>query len=275
MSTSVAAALTAPHTTVLRALTSRLGEVRDVSAAWRERAPGGAGEPALLRALRLVRAECHEWTAADVLRAMGCGEDGELLVGSGLAEAEAAGAAAAAAPGADLRATPLRRGLPTWSWPAYPRAPWVRHLCPVLESLLCSCYEDWLLAALAAARAMLAALAPMLQLASAACAPEDLAAAPPRGEGAGGGGEGEGAGGVEAVAAAGAEEADQRAMRHAAALGAVAFARHAGPVLHALACAAQCPTASTQRAAGQLGADLRAVLLRLQHLTAAAAAGEA
>ena len=45
-------------------------------------------------------------------------------------------------------------------------AAWVRHLCPVLEALLCSCYEDWLLAALQATRAMLAALAPMLQLAA-------------------------------------------------------------------------------------------------------------
>jgi hypothetical protein len=253
------AQLSESHPTILRALSSRLGEVRDVSAAWRERSPDGSGEPALLRALRLVRSECHEWTASDVLRSLTSQEGGELLVVVGDEEEGGSGGG-----GAALCASPLVRGLPAWSWPAYPRAPWLRHLCPVLESLLSSCYEDWVLAALTTTRATLAALAPMLQLASAQCTAEDLAPPPPQPapapEGEGGGGSG--GGGREAVAVM-----EERAMRHAAATGAASFARLAAPLLAALSSAAQCPSPGTQRAAAQLAADLRGVLLRLQHLT--------
>jgi hypothetical protein len=239
------------HPTILRALSSRLGEVRDVGAAWRgEGAP--PGEPALLHALRLIRSECHEWTASDVLRAVTCQEGGSLEVFDG------AGGAAFAAP--------LVRGLPLWSWPGYPRAPWLRHLCPVLESLLSSCYEDWLVVALTTTRAMLAALAPMLQLASARCTAEDLAPPPEEGGGGGGGAE------AEAAAAAAPDDDDERTMRHAAATGAVAFARFTAPLLPALSCAAQCPSAATQKAAAELASNLRGVLLRLQHLTNAGAA---
>jgi hypothetical protein len=247
--------LLAQHPTILRALSSRLGEVRDVSAAWREASPDGSGEPALLRALRLVRSECHEWTASDVLRSLSSQDGGALLVAAGGGDGGGGGA---------LHAAPLARGLPEWSWPGYPRAPWLRHLCPVLESLLSSCYEDWLIAALAATRAALAALAPMLQLASAQCTAEDLAPPPPPPPPHPG--EGEGDAGGEAAAAA-AEAAEQRAMRHAAAAGAVSFARLAAPLLAALSGAAQCPSPGTQRAAAALAADLRGVLRRLAHLT--------
>jgi hypothetical protein len=250
------------HPTILRALSSRLGEVRDVSAAWRASAgPDGSGEPALLQALRLVRSECHEWTASDVLRSMASQEAGELLVASGGWAGDGGGGGG----GGALHAAPLvRGGLPAWSWPAYPRAPWLRHVCPVLESLLSSCYEDWLLVALATTRAVLAALAPMLQLASAQCTAEDLAPPPPPPpEGAAGEDGGGGGGGGEGAAAA---AADERAMRHAAATGAASFAKLAAPLHAALSSAAQCPSPATARAAAQLAADLRGVLLRLQHL---------
>ena len=257
--TAMLSSLSDAHPTILRALSSRLGEVRDVSAAWRAAGPDGSGEPALLQALRLVRSECHEWTASDVLRSLASHEAGELLVASDGWAGDGGGA---------LHAAPLARGLPAWSWPAYPRAPWLRHVCPVLESLLSSCYEDWLLAALATTRAVLAALAPMLQLASAQCTAEDLAPPPPlppegaAGEEAGGGGDGAGAPSAAAAAAA-----DERAMRHAAATGAASFAKLAAPLHAALSSAAQCPSPGTARAAAQLAADLRGVLLRLQHLT--------
>lgn len=56
------------HALFLRAMTSRLGEIRDVATLW-----GSTTTPLeahYLSALRRVRDECHEWTASDVYRAL-------------------------------------------------------------------------------------------------------------------------------------------------------------------------------------------------------------
>ena len=216
-------AVTANHALFLRALTSRLGEVKDISLAWRavEAPPDGA----YLRALRLVRDACHEWTAADVLRAAG-------TLGGG--------------------------GVPAWSWPAYPRAPWASLLCPVVASLLCSPYEDWLLPATDATGAMIAATAHLIEAAS-ACSEDDLW--PPASDD-----------GVEGDAGGDDEDAH---MRHAAATSAVAFVRHATPLLPALTCAAQCASPTVRRAAAQHSKALRGAIASIAHLSVAASAASA
>jgi len=240
---AIAAALCARTPTVLRALTSRLGEVRDVAAAFSSGASAGVPERAFLRALRRVRDECHEWTAGDVLRALHAGGDaGTLLV------------APRRGSGGGARAVPLRHGLPAWSWPAYPRAPWARLLCPVLEALLCSCYEDWLEVGTAAASALLGALAPLVELAQ-DCRAEDLEEEWEEEEG-----------GEREEEEQHQHQHQQRAMRHAAASGAVDFARAAGPLVAALTCAAQCPNAATQKRAGEVCSRLRQALHACAHL---------
>ena len=268
------------HTLFLRALTSRLAEVRSLASAWG--APSRAlPERAYLASLRRLRDECHEWTAADVLRSL-LGSEGALLeLGDGSGQSVA-----------------LRRGFPPWG-PACPRCPWLRYVCPVLQALLCSCYEDWLEVGLAACSALLAAVAPMLEVA-AQCSAEDLrdpeGGAEAEGEaaaeaeeaaeeealeeqeqeeealGGGAGAEegGEASGGRRgARAAAAAAELEQRTLRHLAAHGALEFTRLAGPLVAALTSAAQCPVPATQRTAGAVCVGLRRALHAVAHLRAA------
>ena len=263
------------HTLFLRALTSRLAEVRSLASAWG--APSRAlPERAYLASLRRLRDECHEWTAADVLRSL-LGSEGALLeLGDGSGQAVA-----------------LRRGFPPWG-PACPRCPWLRYVCPVLQALLCSCYEDWLEVGLRACSALLAAVAPMLECA-AQCSAEDLRD-PEEGAGGGeggeeaggqkegaaaeealegeaaaaeeeeGGGEGGGRGRARGAAAAAAEELERRTLRHLAAHGALEFTRLAGPLVAALTSAAQCPSPATQRTAAAACVGLRRALLAVAHL---------
>lgn len=245
------------HSLFLRSLTSRLGEVKDVAHAWRAGAAGEATDGAYLHALRRVRDACHEWTAADVLRALSANHGSVHVEG---------------APGDDVVAIALRGGVPAWSWPAYPRTPWVSLLCPVVASLLCSCYEDWLLPACDACGAMLGAAAPLIA-AACACHEDDLwpptladltdLPAPAGGDA--------GAAGAAAV-----HEGSDRAaamQRHAAATCAVSFTRHAAPLLPALACAAQCASPAVRRAAGAHARSLRGMLDAVGHLTTAVASG--
>jgi hypothetical protein len=270
------------HTLFLRALTSRLAEVRSLSAAW---GPPGAPltERAYLAALRRLRDGCHEWTAADVLRSLQGAEGAPLALGEG------GGCGGGGGGGVVL----LRRGFPPWS-PACPRCPWLRYACPVLQALLCSCYEDWLEVGLGACSALLAAVAPMVECA-AQCSVEDLrepgaaggGAEGEEGEGEGAAGEAgegeegeeseegeeEGEGGGGAVGGRGGRgrrpagaELEQRLLRHLAALGALEFARLAAPLVPALASAAQCPNPATQRAAGAACTTLRRALHAVSHL---------
>lgn len=256
----------------LRAMTSRLAEVRGLGTAW-----GPPSRPlperAYLASLRRLRDECHEWTAADVLRSLLASEGGALLaLGDGSGQAVA-----------------LRGGFPRWG-AACRRAPWLRYACPVLQALLCSCYEDWLEVGLRACSALLAAVAPMLECA-AQCSAEDLrdpeegvggeeaggqeegAAAEEALEGEaaaaaeeGGGGEGGGRGRARGAAAAAAEELERRTLRHLAAHGALEFTRLAGPLVAALTSAAQCPSPATQRTAAAACVGLRRALLAVAHL---------
>ena len=251
------------HTTILRALTSRLSEVRGVGHFW---SGGRLTERSYLASLRRLRDECHEWTAADVLRGLQ-GAEGALELEADLLEAsgglDGGGGGGGGGDGGEGQRVALRRGFPPWS-AAYPRCPWLRYVCPVLEALLCSCYEDWLEVGLGACSALLTATAPMLDCA-AACSAEDLRL-PEAGEGGGEGaaGEEEGGGGAGGLGAAAAQR--QRTLRHLAAHGALEFARLAGPLVAALASAAQCPSPATQRTAGAVCTGLRKALHAVAHL---------
>ena len=267
------------HATFLRALTSRLAEVRDIVSLW-GRSPAPLHERGYLSSLKQLRDNCHEWTAADVLRSLHGldgvpmyleleegGEEGDCDNSAGLALAPVGGGIGAAAGGEAC--TALRHGFPQWSWPAYPRCPWLRYTCPVLESLLCSCYEDWLEVGLSSCSALLEALGPMLECAAEATV-EDLS--PPLEEEQEaqaeqeGLGEVEGKGGCAGRPAAAAAAAERRSMRHLAAYCALEFAQHAGPLVAALTCAAQCPSPATQRTAGSVCLALRKALHLTKHL---------
>ena len=225
-------AVSSSHATVVRALTSRLGEVRDVSSLWFANGRSALSEAAYARALRHLRDECHEWTASDVLRALSRARVTIAVDG---------GADSVDAPG----------GVPAYSWPAFARAPWAPLLCPVVATLLASCYEDWIEAALTTVGSMLAGAAPLVA-AAAACTAEDFVQPAPAPDG-------EGDGSAAAAAA-----------RHAAATTAVEFARSAAPLVAALALAAQCPCAPTRALADAHGASLRAALQSIAHLVLAA-----
>ena len=219
------------HALFLRALTSRLGEIRDVASLW---SVPTLPEASYLASLRRVRDDCHEWTASDVFRALNAADGCSILVKNE----------------DDCLSVPLQHGLPQWSWPHYPRAPWLRYVCPVLESLLCSCYEDWLESALCMTHAMLEAMNGMFALAK-DCQEEDLSnpeteeklpcedakesCKEPRSS--------------DDNGVLTEEELDAKRIRHFAALEALEFRRHAEPLLAALACASQCPSPRTRLSA--------------------------
>lgn len=218
------------HATVVRALTSRLGEVRDVASLWCGNGRSPLSETAYARALCHLRDECHEWTASDVLRA---------LARARVTIAVDGGAETVDAPG----------GVPAYSWPTFARAPWAPLLCPVVATLLASCYEDWIEAALTTVTSMLAAAAPLVAAAS-TCTTEDLVLPQSAPDGEGG-------------------DSSAAAARHAAAVTAVEFARSAAPLVAALALAAQCPSAPTRALADSHGATLRESLQSIAHLVLA------
>ena len=221
-SAALSSSLHAEHTTFLRALTSRLGELRGVKACGIY-----SSEATLLRALQHVRDECHEWTAADMLRTLFSSSSNgghEESVTSWLELDDGSGAR-----------VPLVFGLPAYSWPTYPRVPWAPLLCPVAASLLASCYEDWLTAALLAVDAVLQA-STVLCSAAMETRIEDLEPPSER-------------------------ASDTVRARHAAAIAAVELLHAAKPLVAALSLAAQTPTATTATAART------AYLLLSQHLS--------
>jgi hypothetical protein len=148
----------------------------------------------------------------------------------------------------------LRGGLPPWAFPHATSLRWVRYLCPVLQRLLFSAYEDHLAAAIGACGRALDALAPLYAAASdpLLASPANLVAPPPPlplagDEDSGGGG---GGGGEE-----GAARAQRHLFAHAAAAGAVQATKLTQPLAAALSVAA-----STLRAGGGDGETFRSAL---------------
>lgn len=179
-------------------------------------------ESALLLSLRRVRDDCHEWTAADVFRALFSGDDDDSWL-----ELD------------DGTRVPLVNGLPEFSWPAYPRVPWAEFVCPVAASLLASCYEDWLTAALAAVCAVMRA-------AESVCASAQAAA-------------------VADLAEPQAGASDDAHARHAAAVAAAEFYTAASPLMLALDVAAQTPAPMTAQLATKASIRLKRLLECISH----------
>jgi hypothetical protein len=239
-------AVRAQRSLFLRALTSRLAEIKGLAASWASWE--GGSERAYLATLRSLRDTCHEWAAVDVVRALNAC-NGSLVVDGGAV--------------GEVERVPLKGGLPTWSYPAYPRLPWARYACPVWESLLYSVYEDYAVVALEGLRRACDALEPAFVL-GATCGVTDLE------EPESGRDEGEGGESKEADASSASAHAE-RAMRHAAAVSCVEAVHRTFPLLAALGNAAGNPGPAAKSAAvrGRKLADLHH---SVAHLTAAAAA---
>jgi hypothetical protein len=212
--------MAAPHSLFIRILSARLTEARTLRGLWA--APGG--DRGFLEALRWLHQSCHESVAVDVLHAAaGCSGRMRLEAGS---DDEGGGGGG----GGDATAQ-LVGGIPVWRWPTYADVEWSAYLCPVLESLLYTCYEDYIVVALAAVGHALEAVTPLFEAAR-GCSDADLADASlwPGGDAAadsdGEGGSGEAGSG---------RCADDRSRAHTAATQAVQFVRNAFPLLPALA----------------------------------------
>lgn len=274
-------------------MTSRLAELRELCLLWQDDSGrAGSSYRRYLATLRLMRDRCHEWSALDVLKA--------LNTCNGVLYADADDVAAAGGDdhgdeeaeqgdedeqGADGgRQVRLHGGIPCW-WPST-RGPspvaWSRLLCPVLESLLYSCYEDYLLVGCECMRKLIEATQPVFETA-AALEVDDLA--PPRPldetglEGEDGHAEDEDEGTeAEAEGKAG-EEARQQLqlqrrealLRHRTALDAVDLVRQTFPLLTALASAAGNPGA-VYKLATQRARRLAEMHHTVRHLTQAASA---
>ena len=131
------------HHTFTRALTSRLAEIRELRDVW-----VGEGLDNLFAA---VCESCHESVAVDVLHALSsCRSTGSNAGGASLIG-----------------------GLPRWSWPHNTSLDWLTHVAPVLETLLFSVIEDYLVIAMTAVGHVQEALGGLWSVA-ARCSPRDL-----------------------------------------------------------------------------------------------------
>jgi hypothetical protein len=252
----------------MRVLSSRLAEVKELSALWRsaveeegkeEAADVDGSAPTLavtpervyVATLRHLRNSCQEWAAVDVL--------------AQLAHCSGAGGGGGGGGGGD--ALQLRGGLPVWAFPRATSLRWARYLCPVLQGLLFSAYEDYLESAVGACDRVLDALAPLFAAASDPlrvavadlAVPAALAQAGGDEGDAGGASTGEGEGEGEGDSGGGegghARSRRWRLLAHAAAVGAVQAVRLTQPLASALGVAA-----STVRAGGGSGETQRFAL---------------
>lgn len=150
----------------LRSLTSRLSELRTLAGFWRGN--NEFTERIYIQALQRLRDQCHEWAAVDVLAALNhC--NGRLAIKDDAAAADQN----SDSDQSGLIWIDLVLGIPEWSYPAYPSIRWCRALMPVIESLLYSCYEDYLSVSLDTLKRAFAALDGLFQLA-AECEASDL-----------------------------------------------------------------------------------------------------
>ena len=194
--------LTQGHHTFTRVMALRLTEIRELRSVWQS----SGGLDALLAT---ICETCHESVAVDVYHALasyrGTGSGGPQLVG----------------------------GFPRWSWPRQASIAWLSHVAPVLETLLFSVIEDYLVTATVAVGSVQDALSGLWTVAV-RCSPRDLRLGIEDGEEEEKGGSDDSASGdVGALAAGGAE------CRHAAAVQAVEAVSLTMPLLAALRHAAQ------------------------------------
>jgi hypothetical protein len=202
----VTARMGAQHSLFIRILTARLTETRTLRGLW---AGSARPERAHAETLRWLQRHCHESVAVDILHALaGC--NGRMK----LSDDEGASATAQ-----------LVGGIPTWRWPSAASVEWSEHVCAVLEGLLYTCYEDYIVVALHTVGHMLEAVAPLFDVA-ASCTDLDLTPplARPRTPA-----------GMDPGGAGGGRAGSDRERAHAAATQAVQFVRNAFPLLPALA----------------------------------------
>jgi hypothetical protein len=124
-----------------------------------------------IQALRYLQTAAHESVAVDILHAMSActGKASLPAVNVDVASGEIR---------PDLGSSTIYvqvvGGLPTWSYPTFPSVDWMEYLCPVLETLLYTCYEDYLTVALRVAGHMIEAVDGLFDIASKYCIEADL-----------------------------------------------------------------------------------------------------
>ena len=189
-STSVWDTIMKKRTTYIRAMTSRLAEIKELSAVWKNKElpsstrsvqpPSSSSSTSLLtvyyNALLQLRDSAHEWTAVDVLNTLTkCNgvlhiprsllienDDNEVNTDDNNIENEDT-----------IITIQLQGGIPLWIYPTYPSIDYLPYLLPVIENLLYSCYEDYIQVALETNKYILLAIEPIFQLA-ADCDENDL-----------------------------------------------------------------------------------------------------
>lgn len=255
------------RTVFIRALTSRLAELKETSEIWRGKrgtsssSDSNASANSYLATLRHLRDNCHETCALDVLATLSHCNGGnlEFNVSEGYGESSS-----------------LQSGFPTWSYPAGTSLRWARYAVPVVEGLLYSAYEDYLIAAIRTSELLISALSPLFESAAdnSLCSPSDLDPVVDL----------EGAGPVDESEAeeSAAEEAKQsqlekRIFAHTLAVGVVEAVRITIPLIAALGSAAtMAPPSngaliSTQTNAGRTARRLQLMHTSVAHITTEAA----
>lgn len=198
------------RSTYIRAMTSRLAEIKELSTVWKNSTKDGILPPSSRRSnghrsstvppvitnsssssslltvyyytLLQLRDSSHEWTAVDVLNTLNkC--NGSISIPKDYFTTESS------PPEDDENNTnhndeeekeednyvtvQLHGGIPLWNYPSYPSIEVLSYVIPVIENLLYSCYEDYILVALETNKSILTAIEPLFQYA-ADCDEEDL-----------------------------------------------------------------------------------------------------
>jgi len=261
------------RTVFIRALTSRLAELKETSEIWRGKrstsssssssssSDSNASANSYLSTLRHLRDNCHETCALDVLATLSHCNGGNLEFNASEGYGESSS---------------LQSGFPTWSYPADTSLRWARYAAPVVEGLLYSAYEDYLIVAIRTSELLISALSPLFESAAdnSLCSPSDLDPVVDL----------EGAGPIddESEADESAEEAKQsqqekRIFAHTLAVGVVEAVRITIPLIAALgSAAAMAPPSngaltSTQTNAGRTARRLQLMHTSVAHITTEAA----
>jgi hypothetical protein len=152
----------------IRALTSRLAELKETSEIWQGKKSSLSNEnikntpaTAYLATLHHLRDNCHETCAVDVLAMLAHCSGGSLEFDSSEGNSEVSS---------------LHNGFPTWSYPEAISLRWARYATPVVEGLLFSAYEDYLIVAIKTSELLISALGPLFESAADAtlCTISDL-----------------------------------------------------------------------------------------------------
>jgi hypothetical protein len=148
------------RTVFIRALTSRLAELKETSEIWRGKkssssytssSDANASANAYLATLRHLRDNCHETCALDVLATLTHCNGGTLAFNTSEGYEESSS---------------LHSGFPSWSYPTATSLRWARYAIPVVEGLLYSAYEDYLIVAIRTSELLISALHPLFESAA-------------------------------------------------------------------------------------------------------------